>query len=502
MTSATPAGRTEGSSAGKTLLLTSAATFMAFLDTTIVNVAFPTLHEDFPEESLTNLTWVVTSYGILFAALLTPAGRFADVLGRRKLFLGSLALFTAASLLCAVAPNVELLIAARAIQGIGAAGMIPAALGLVLAETPAHKRAEAIGIWGAAGSMAAAAGPSIGGLLVSEISWRSVFILNVPIGLAVIAAALRLPNRPATDSKLPDLIGTATVTLGLAGIVVGLTKGGDWGWDAGQTWAWIGAGVVFVAYSLLRSRKHSAPAVETELWRTPMFAAANLTSFLLGAGLFVWFLSGPLYLTTIWHYSVLKAGLAVTPGAVLSAVAAIAVGRRVPPEKQRPVVLVGTLVFLGLSIWAYQGLGAEPEFWSFWLPYGAVGGAVLGAALTSVTTAASISVHPLKFATGTGMNTTARQFGGSVGVAAMAAVFAANDLGKPQAYLDAFLLAGIFIAAAAVPAFWLFTKSSMAQIAETQRQIQAYLKAQAEAAAKQAEAAGPSAGGAAAVDRA
>ncbi len=483
--------------AGKALLLTSAATFMAFLDTTIVNVAFPALHQDFPAESVTNLTWVVTSYGILFAALLTPAGRFADILGRRKLFLLSVGLFTLASLACAIAPNVGSLIAARGVQGIGAAGMIPAALGIVLSETPAEKRAEAIGMWGAAGSMAAAAGPSLGGLLVSEIDWRAVFILNIPIGLAVILGAKALPDRPVEKSPLPDLVGTASVTLGLAGVVIGLTKGGDWGWRAATTWIWIGAGLVFIAYALLRSRKHPAPAVETKLWGTSMFAAANLTAFLLGAGLFVWFLSGPLYLTTIWHYSVLKAGLAVTPGAVLSAVAAISVGRRLKPAQQRPVVIVSAVVFLGLSIWAYSGLGSDREFLALWLPYGAFGGAAIGAALTSVTTAASISVHPLKFATGTGMATTARQFGGSVGVAAMAAVFAAGDLSTPKPYRDAFLLAGIFIAASAVPAFWLFTKKSMAQIAETQQQIQAYLRAQ--AAASQAAAAAPE--GTAAADR-
>jgi EmrB/QacA subfamily drug resistance transporter len=475
--------------AGKALLLTSAATFMAFLDTTIVNVAFPALHQDFPAESVTNLTWVVTSYGILFAALLTPAGRFADILGRRKLFLLSVGLFSLASLACAISPNVGSLIAARGVQGIGAAGMIPAALGIVLSETPAEKRAEAIGMWGAAGSMAAAAGPSLGGLLVSEIDWRAVFILNIPIGLAVILGAKALPDRPVEKSPLPDLLGTASVTLGLAGVVIGLTKGGDWGWRAATTWIWIGAGLVFIAYALLRSRKHPAPAVETKLWGTSMFAAANLTAFLLGAGLFVWFLSGPLYLTTIWHYSVLKAGLAVTPGAVLSAVAAISVGRRLKPAQQRPVVIVSAVVFLGLSIWAYSGLGSDREFLALWLPYGAFGGAAIGAALTSVTTAASISVHPLKFATGTGMATTARQFGGSVGVAAMAAVFAAGDLSTPKPYRDAFLLAGLFIAASAVPAFWLFTKKSMAQIAETQQQIQAYLRAQ--AAAAQAAAAAP-----------
>ncbi|WP_328914615.1 MULTISPECIES: DHA2 family efflux MFS transporter permease subunit [unclassified Streptomyces] len=472
-----------------TLLLTAAATFMAFLDTTVVNVAFPDLRTDFPHESLTNLTWVVTSYGVLFAALLTPAGRFADVFGRKQLFLGSLVVFSAASLACAVAPNVDFLIVARAVQGIGSAGMIPAALGLVLAETPAEKRAEAIGIWGAAGSMAAAAGPSLGGLLVSEFNWRSVFIVNVPIGLAVIYAGIKqLPARPATEPKRPDLVGTGAVTLGIAGVVIGLTKGGDWGWKSAETWIWIAAGIALVGYALLRSTKHEAPAIETQLWSSRMFAAANLTTFFLGAGLFVWFLSGPLYLTTIWHYSILKAGLAVTPGAVLSAVAAIVVGRKVKPQNQRPVIVVGLLIFFGLSIWAYLTLGAERQFLAIWLPYGAIGGAVIGAALTSVTTAAAISVHPLKFASGTGMNTTARQFGGSLGVAAMAAVIAAHNPLEPQAYLDAFLLSGILVLVAVFPAMLLFDKKSMATIAETQRQIQAYMAAQ--AAAAQAAAAG------------
>lgn len=464
---------------------------MAFLDTTVVNVAFPNLRADFPHESLTNLTWVVTSYGVLFAALLTPAGRYADVFGRRQLFLGSLVIFSAASVACAAAPNVDFLIGARAVQGIGAAGMIPAALGLVLSETPAEKRAEAIGLWAAAGSVAAAAGPSLGGLLVSWFDWRSVFILNVPIGVAVIIAGFKLlPNRPPTEAKSPDLVGTGAITLGITGIVVGLTKGGDWGWKSAETWIWIAVGVALVGYSLVRSRGQEAPAVETELWKNKMFAAANLTTFFLGAGLFVWFLSGPLYLTTIWHYSILKAGLAVTPGAVLSAVAAVIVSRRIKPANQRPVIIGSLLIFFGLSIWAYTSLGSKPQFLSIWLPYGAIGGAVIGAALTSVTTAASISVHPLKFASGTGLNTTARQFGGSIGIAIMAAVIAARNPLQPQAYLDAFLLAGIFVVAAVIPAFGLFRKNDMAAIAETQRQIQAYMAAQAAAAQAAAAAAG------------
>ncbi|WNI18001.1 DHA2 family efflux MFS transporter permease subunit [Actinacidiphila sp. ITFR-21] len=484
MTSATATPTAEPSKAGTTLLLTAAATFMAFLDTTVVNVAFPDLRSHFPHESLSNLTWVITSYGVLFAALLTSAGRFADVFGRRKFFIGSLALFGLASVACAVAPNVDTLIAARAVQGIGAAGMIPSALGLVLIETPAEKRAEAIGIWGAVGSVAAAAGPSLGGLLVSAFDWRAVFILNVPIAIAVIIGSVKLlPNRPATETKRPDLVGTGAVTLGITAIVVGLTKGGDWGWDAAETWIWIAVGVILVAYSLVRSRGQEAPAIDTELWKSKMFAMANLSVFFLGAGLFVWFLSGPLYLTTVWHYSILKAGLAVSPGAVLSAVCAVIVGKKVKPQNQRPVILVSGLIFFAVSVWAYLSLGSEPKFLAIWLPYGLIGGAVVGASLTSVTTAAAISVHPLKFASGTGLNTTARQFGGSIGIAVMAAVIAAHNPLDAQTYKDVFLLTGIFVLASIIPGLGLFTKKSMAEIAETQRQIQAYMAAQAQAAA-------------------
>lgn len=468
------------SRSGRILLLTAAATFMAFLDTTVVNVAFPALHSSFPHEALTNLTWVVTSYAVFFAALLTPVGRFADVLGRRQMFLGSLALFTAASLACALAPSVSYLIAFRAVQGIGAAGMIPSALGLVLAETPPDKRAAAIGLWGAAGSMAAAAGPALGGVLVSELSWRWAFLPNVPVGLvALVVGARLLPKRPGTGGGLPDLLGTVVITVGIGAGVIGLTKGGDWGWRSGQTWGWIAGGLVLVAYSVLRSRRQAVPVIDTELWGSRMFVAANLTSFFIGAGLFVWFLSGPLYLVTIWHYSILRAGLAVTPGAIASAITAITVGRKVKPQNQRPIVAGGLLIFFALSIWAYLVLGSKPMFLAVWLPYGMLGGAVLGAALTSVTTAAAISVHPIKFASGTGLNTAARQVGGAIGVAAMAAVFAAHNLGHPQAYLDAFLLAGIFELVAFFPALSLFSRSGMAAVAATQRQVQQQMAAMA-----------------------
>lgn len=438
-----------GVNPAKILMLTSGATFMAFLDTTVVNIAFPALHESFPDTSLTNLSWIVSGFGVAFAALLTPAGRLADTIGRRQVFLASVTLFTIASVLCAAAPNFDTLLVARVVQGIGGAGMIPSALGLVLAEMPPAKRVEAVGIWGAAGSMAAAAGPSLGGVLIDATNWRSVFLINLPIGGFILLGAMRaVPARPTQSRRLPDPVGTLAVGLGLAGVVLGLTKGGDWGWRAGSTLGSIIGGAVLVALSLLRSRSHEAPAIQISLWSSRTFAVANVTSLLAGAALFSWLLAGPLYLTSFWGYSVLKAGLAVTPGALTSAIAAVVVGKRVRADKQPAIVIGALAVFGAVGIWMFAGLGLEHKFLLLWLPAGLIGGAAFGAALTGLSTAAALSVPPIHFAGGTALNTTARQVGGAFGVAAMAAIVTART--GTAALRDVFLFAGVASVAAAV----------------------------------------------------
>jgi EmrB/QacA subfamily drug resistance transporter len=443
-----PNDRTTEVNGTKLLLLTSGATFMAFLDTTVVNIAFPALHSSYPAISLASLSWVVSGFAIAFAALLAPAGRLADVLGRRQVFLVSVAVFTAASLACAVAPNFGVLLGARVVQGIGAAGMIPAALGLLLAEMPPARLLSAIGIWGASGSMAAAAGPSLGGLLIAASSWRAVFLLNLPIGALILLGGWRaVPARPGAGpwqgrpGGLPDGVGTAAATFGIAGVVLGLTKGGDWGWGAPSTVAAMVIGLALVIVAVARSRRHPVPAIPVSLWSSRTFAVANLTSLLAGAALYAWLLAGPLYLTTFWGYSVLRAGLAVTPGALTSAIAAIMVGKRVKLELQ-PAVVAGALVaFAAVGIWIWAGLGLQPAFLAVWLPAGLIGGAAFGAALTGLSTAAAISVPPAHFAGGMALNTAARQIGGALGVAAMAAIATAET--GTYALRDVFLFAGL-----------------------------------------------------------
>lgn len=542
-----------GAVAGRTgsrlvLALTAGATFVAFLDTTVVNVAFPDLASSFPADKVSDLSWVVSGYAVLFAALLTAAGRIADAVGRRRVFLASLAVFTAASALCAAAPDLPLLIAARAVQGAAAAGMIPAALGLLLASTPPAGLAVAIGAWGAAGSMATAAGPALGGVLVNAFGWRSVFLVNLPAGLILLAAGIRsLPERTGGERRLPDPFGTAAVTGGIALLVLGLTKGSDWGWHSAATLATTTAGAALAGAAVRRSatasasasaqkpqtpesvreqaagepaaadgqaagpqsaeprtaeaqtaevqtaatqpvrtqaagsqvggtqpvrkrvvrtrvvrrrnvrtrevrgrsaRERWAPAVETGLFGNRAFAVASGSAAFTGAALFAWLLSSPLFLTSVWHYSVLKAGFAVTPGAVTSAVAAVAVGRRARPGQLPAVVAVSMAAFAAVMVWMYVRLGGGANFLALWLPVGLVGGAAFGAALTALSTAAARALPPHRFASGVGMTTTARQLGGALGVAATGAILAAHPAGGPAPFREVCLACALLAAAA------------------------------------------------------
>jgi EmrB/QacA subfamily drug resistance transporter len=421
------------------LLIASAATFLAFLDVTVVNVAFPDLRRDFADVSLSSLSWVVTAYGVVFAALLTPAGRVADLIGRRRVFLAGVAAFTISSALTAAAPTASMVIAARTLQGAAAAAMIPAALGMVLAATSAERRAEAVGLWAAAASIAAAAGPTLGGVLIDVFDWRAVFIINVPIGIAALAAGVRvLPDIRPTERELPDIAGTVILATALALVVVGLTKAGDWGWGSTATLTFIGGGAALLAAALVRASGHSSPALEIGLWRNRVFASANLTSLLLGTSIYAWLLLCVLFVVAVWDYSILQAGLAVSPGAFTSAAAAVVAGRIADRGGARGVVVFGALLLAAVGIWLNQALTTTPDFVGLWLPAGLIGGVGMGAALTGATASAAASLPPAMFAAGTGLNMTARQLGGALGVAVLASILEGQGAGL-GAFRDVFL---------------------------------------------------------------
>ncbi|MEU7859775.1 DHA2 family efflux MFS transporter permease subunit [Nonomuraea sp. NPDC049141] len=408
------------------LLLACGGSFLAFLDVTITNLAVPALAVDFGGVELTSLSWVVTLYTIIFAALLAPAGRMADALGRRRLYAVGVAVFTVASLLAALAPTFGLLLVARGAQAVGAAALMPASLAFVLADTPVARRASAIGLWSAAASVAAALGPALGGVLVDAFGWRSLFFVNVPAGVALWLLALRMPAGVTTRKRLPDVIGTMLLTGGVALLVLGVTQGQSWGWTHGRTLACLLGAVTAVGVSLVRSSRHAEPAVQITLWRVRAYAGANVVSVLFGVALYASLLLCVLFLTEVWHYSELQAGLAMTPGAIASALVGLVVGRIARRPSPRTLTVIGALALAATSGALALWLPAEPDFLGVWLPAGLISGAGMGAVSVGVSSAAALSVPPPSFAAGTGLNIAARQVGGALGVAVLVALFAGH----------------------------------------------------------------------------
>jgi EmrB/QacA subfamily drug resistance transporter len=409
----------------KVLLITSVGLFMASLDLFIVNIAFPALAKDFQGTSLPSLSWVLNAYAIVFAALLVPAGRIADRVGRKRIFVSGLLLFALASALCAVAPSIEVLVGARILQAAGGALMIPTTLGLILPVFPLEQRTLAIGIWSAVGGVAAALGPPIGGLLV-QLSWRWIFVVNVPIGIvtAIVAARVLEEVREPEDGR-PDLLGAAELAFGIALLTLGIVKGPDWGWADPRALASFAGAIALVAAFVARSAHHQAPVIELPLLRVRSFALANLAAAVFFAGFGAMLLSGVLLLTEVWGYSALKAGLALSPGPLMAAVFAVPAGRLGGRIGQRPVAAAGGLTFAAGFVLILASVGADPAYASTFLPGFMLGGAGVGMTLGTLPAVATATLPPDRFATGTAVFSMARQLGAAIGVAVLVALL--ND---------------------------------------------------------------------------
>jgi EmrB/QacA subfamily drug resistance transporter len=409
----------------KVLTITSVGLFMASLDLFIVNIAFPDMARDFTGASLPDLSWVLNAYAIVFAALLVPAGRIADRIGRKRVFVYGLLLFAGASALCAIAPSLDVLVAARVLQAAGGAMMLPTTLGLILPAFPVEQRTLAIGIWSAVGGVAAALGPPVGGLLV-ELSWRWIFVVNVPIGTVTAIVAIRtLDEIREPDDGRPDLLGAAELALGIALLTLGIVKGPEWGWaDPRALASFAGAAALIVAF-IHRSARHHAPVIELPLLRVRSFALGNLAAAVFFAGFGAMLLSGVLLLTELWGYSALKAGLALSPGPLMAALLAIPSGRLGGKLGQRPVVTAGGLTFAGGFAYILATVGATPEYASTFLPGFMLGGAGVGMVLGALPAAVTASLPPSRFATGTAVFGMSRQLGSAIGVAALVALL--ND---------------------------------------------------------------------------
>jgi EmrB/QacA subfamily drug resistance transporter len=406
----------------RVLLITSVGLFMSSLDLFIVNIAFPDIAIDFPGTSLADLSWILNGYAIVFAALLVPAGRFADRVGRKRVFIHGLLVFAAASAACALAPSVGALVGARLLQAIGGALMIPATLGLILPAFPEHQRPLAVGIWSAAGGVAAALGPPIGGLLV-QASWRWIFIVNVPIAIvtALVARAV-LSELREPDEARPDLLGSALLAAGLGLLTLGIVKSPDWGLGDMRAVSALTGSLCLVAAFLWRSARHRVPVIELPLLRIRSFALANLAAAVFFAGFGAMLLSSILLLTEVWGYSALTAGLALTPAPTVAALFAVPSGRLGGQIGQRPIAAVGGLTFALGFVYLLLTIGTTPDYLAAFLPGALCAGSGFGMVVGTLPAVATAALPESRFATGTAIFSMARQLGTAIGVAILVAV--------------------------------------------------------------------------------
>ena len=436
----------------------SLAAFMSSLDLFIVNLAFPYISRDFHGSSLDSLSWVLNGYSILFAAVLVPAGRWADRIGRRRMFVAGLVVFTLGSILSGVTPDVSLLVAARLIQAIGAGMMVPASLSLLLAAVPGPARAQAIGTWSAIGALGAALGPVIGGFLV-EVSWRWVFWINIPIGVVTVFLAFKvLPeSRDETADARPDLLGAVLVALAAGSLALALVKAPSWGWTSKD---FIGLMALAVASAIgvaVRSARHDAPVVDLALLESRSFNGAILASIAYYAGFGAFLLNMVEFLTGVWHFSAIDAGLAIAPGPLM----VLPFARVVAPRLTAKIGGAGRVAVIGCfvnvaaqSLWLTQ-MQVHAAYLTHLLPVQLLGGAGVGLAIPSLIGAGTASIPPARFGTGSGVLNMSRQIGTVLGVAGLIAILAGLNVTDPivafrhgtELVIAFFALAGLSAAA-------------------------------------------------------
>lgn len=404
--------------------LTAIATFLVSLDISIVVVAKRTIEDDLGGGSI--LTWVFSAYAIAYAAGLLTAGRFADVFGRKKSFLRGIFVFSVGSLLCGLAPSAFALVLARIVQAIGGAMLTPASIALVLPEFPVEKRTQAIAIWGATGGLAAALGPSIGGLLVDVLGWRSLFFINIPFTLVTILVGRRIlhESKDPNAERRVDYVSAALGVGGIALVVLGISQSEVWGWADRGTILAIAVGLVVVALFVLRCSRIDNPLLDLKLFKLPFVVAANISGLLFSAGFIGMWLLNTFWLQAVWGYSVVASGAATMPGPTTAAIIAPFAGKYANRFGHARVLLVGSILLgfgtLGLTL----NLPVEPDYWGSYFPWMILTGCGVGLSISTLSSSATVFLKPSQFAMGSALNTTGRQIGTALGAALSLAIAA------------------------------------------------------------------------------
>jgi EmrB/QacA subfamily drug resistance transporter len=394
------------------------------LDALVLFVAFPSIQERFSGTSAAGLSWVLNAYTIVYGALLVPAGRFADLIGRRRMFLLGVTTFTLASVACAFAPTLPWLIAMRVVQAVGGAMLTPSSLALALAAFPPAKRPIAVTLWAAVGAVAVLVGPPAGSMIVQVAGWRGIFFLNIPIGLVawIMGRANLVESRDDARGAIPDLLGTSLLIASVALLAFGVVESEGAGWLNARTGGAVAVGTVLLLAFLQRSRRSAAPALDLELFRDVNFARANLGLFVFSIAFSALFLNAVYFLTRVWHFTLVEAGLAMMPGPLMVVALAPIAGRIASKRGHRVLLVPGGLLYAAGSLLLILRATLTPEYAALYLPATMLSGVGVALVLPMLSSAAVQHLPPAELAVGSGVATAIRQFGTVLGVALVLAI--------------------------------------------------------------------------------
>jgi EmrB/QacA subfamily drug resistance transporter len=437
------------------LALLCVTQFVVVLDIAVVNVALPSIQTDlgFSQE---NLQWVISAYSLVFGGFLLLGGRLADILGRRGVFMAGLVIFSVGSLLCGLSWSDESLIAARALQGLGAATITPSALSILTTTfTEGRERNIALGAWGAVGGVGAAAGVLMGGILTDLLSWEWIFFVNVPVGIVALALApVLLRESRDAHGQSHDVPGAVLVTSGLVLLVLGVTQGRQWEWLSARTIGVFAASAVLLALFALWEQRQREPLVPFSIFRLQTLTAANVAMFIMGTALFSMFLMLTLYMQQVLGYSPIQTGLAYLAVAGTAVIWANVAAAAVNKVGVKPALILGmSLLTVGLVYFTQVSVGGS--YWADLFPGFLVLGLAIPFAFVPITIAALAGTKPQEAGLASGLVNTTQQIGGAVGIAILSTIAVsttddavADGTAVPTALTDGFVNA--FWAGAAI----------------------------------------------------
>jgi EmrB/QacA subfamily drug resistance transporter len=398
------------------------ALFMIMLDNTVVNVALPSIQRDL-HASISSLEWTVNAYTLTFAVLLVTGGRLGDIFGRRTMFLFGVVAFAVSSAFIGLAPTQELLVAGRAVQGIGAAFMMPGTLSIISDAFPPHERGRAIGTWAGVSGLALAIGPVVGGALTEYVSWRAIFFLNLPVaaGAVVVTLFAARNSRDETVDRSVDYPGIIALSAGLTGLILALIEGNSWGWGSPAIVGLFAAAVAgLVAFVLIETHRR-VPMVDFSFFKSRTFAGANLIAIVISFAMLAQFFFMALYMQNILGYSALGAGVRFLPSTLMIIVLAPVAGRLADKIGPKPLIVAGLSV-LALSLFLQSQISAQSGYGTL-LPAFVLLGVGIALTMSPMSTAAMNAVDVTKAGVASGVLSMGRMVGGSLGVAVTGALF-------------------------------------------------------------------------------